>query len=117
MRCMSRSFRDPQLNQNLARVGGYFRNAANTDVELLIADSTTFGLGTSKMLTVRCTACTGDFNSDGFVDDNDFQIFVVAYDILTVPTARCPWVPGQISRGMGLWMTRTSAGLWWRTTC
>jgi len=28
------------------------------------------------------SACTGDLNSDGFVDDADFQIFVVQYDIV-----------------------------------
>jgi hypothetical protein len=31
--------------------------------------------------------CPADFNSDGFVDDLDFQIFTVAYDALVIPPA------------------------------
>ncbi len=88
-----------QLNQNLAWVGGYFRNAANTDIEALVADSTTFGLGTSKMLTVRRTVCAGDFNNDGMVDDADFQIFVVGYDILDCADSAMPaGCPADITR-------------------
>lgn len=30
-------------------------------------------------------ACPGDLNSDGLVDDSDFQIFVVLYDLLVCP--------------------------------
>jgi hypothetical protein len=30
--------------------------------------------------------CLGDLNADGFVDDADFSIFVLAYDILLCPT-------------------------------
>lgn len=30
-------------------------------------------------------ACPGDLNSDGLVDDSDFQIFVVLYDLLICP--------------------------------
>lgn len=88
-----------QLNQNLARVGGYFRNATDTSVEALFADSTTFGVGIGKMLTVQRKVCTGDFNSDGLVDDNDFQIFVVAYDILDCTDASMPaGCPADINR-------------------
>lgn len=32
-------------------------------------------------------SCPADFNSDGLVDDADFQIFVVAYDALVIPPA------------------------------
>lgn len=88
-----------QLNQNLARVGGYFRNAANTGVEILFADSTTFGVGTSKMLTVQRKVCEGDFNNDGVVDDADFSIFVVAYDILDCADGAMPaGCPADITR-------------------
>jgi hypothetical protein len=88
-----------QLNQNLARVGGYFRNAANTGVEILLADSTTFGVGTSKMLTVQRKVCNGDFNNDGMVDDADFSIFVVAYNILDCADGSMPLgCPADIAR-------------------
>ncbi|MBS0188632.1 MAG: hypothetical protein JSS51_11225 [Planctomycetes bacterium] len=88
-----------QLNQNLAGIGGYFRNAANTGTELVITDSTTFGVGISKMLTVQRKVCTGDFNSDGLVDDADFQIFVVGYDILDCADASMPaGCPTDITR-------------------
>ena len=88
-----------QLNQNLARVAGYFRNAANTDNEWLFADSTTFGVGTSNMLTLQRKVCEGDFNNDGLVDDLDFQIFVVAYDILDCTDASMPvGCPADITR-------------------
>ena len=73
-----------QLNQNLARLGGYFRNATNTGTEVLIADSTTFGVGTSKILTVR-RACPCDLNADGIVDDSDFIVFAQAYNNLIDP--------------------------------
>ena len=33
-------------------------------------------------ISVNAAACVGDLNSDNQVDDADFQIFVVAYDIL-----------------------------------
>ncbi|MBL8886997.1 MAG: hypothetical protein JNK16_10070 [Phycisphaerales bacterium] len=88
-----------QQNQNLARVGGYFRNATNTSVELLIADSTTFGVGTSKMLTVQRKVCPGDFNNDGFVDDADFSVFVVGYNILDCADNAMPaGCPADINR-------------------
>jgi hypothetical protein len=88
-----------KLNQNLARIGGYFRNATNTGTELLIADSTTFGVGTSNMLALQRKVCEGDFNNDGLVDDNDFQIFVVAYDILDCTDASMPaGCPADITR-------------------
>ena len=36
------------------------------------------------------SACPADLNSDGLVDDGDFQIFVVAYDILDCADASMP---------------------------
>jgi hypothetical protein len=39
-----------------------------------------FGLGSPLLLIQR--SCPSDLNADGFVDDADFSIFVVAYDIL-----------------------------------
>ena len=69
-----------QLNQNLAGIGGYFRNAANTGTELVISDSTTFGVGTSNMLTVQRKVCIGDFNNDGFLTFEDFDAFVGAFE-------------------------------------
>lgn len=52
------------------------------------------GSANAALLTVVTPACPGDLNLDGFVDDADFQVFVVAYDILecadsTMPAA-CP---------------------------
>lgn len=45
-------------------------------------------------ISVNAAACVGDLNADSLVDDTDFQIFVVAYDILdcTDPAmpAGCP---------------------------
>ncbi|MBX3387970.1 MAG: hypothetical protein KF691_00800 [Phycisphaeraceae bacterium] len=32
-------------------------------------------------------ACPADFNNDGFVDDLDFQIFIVSYNELVIPPA------------------------------
>ncbi|MBY0114132.1 MAG: pre-peptidase C-terminal domain-containing protein [Phycisphaerales bacterium] len=40
------------------------------------------GSANAALLTVAAPPCPGDLNLDGFVDDADFQIFVVAYDIL-----------------------------------
>lgn len=45
-----------------------------------IVSSSSFGLGAPLLL--RLSACPADLNTDGFVDDADFSIFVVAYDIL-----------------------------------
>jgi hypothetical protein len=52
------------------------------------------GSANAALLTGVTPACPGDLNLDGFVDDADFQDFVVAYDILecadsTMPPA-CP---------------------------
>jgi hypothetical protein len=41
-------------------------------------------------ISVNATACVGDLNSDNQVDDADFQIFVVAYDILDCADAAMP---------------------------
>ncbi|MBS0191966.1 MAG: hypothetical protein U0573_04495 [Phycisphaerales bacterium] len=71
-----------QLNQNLARVGGTFINLLNGGTDSLNGDSLTFGVGVGKMLTIQRSVCTGDLNGDCVVDDADFSIFVVAYDIL-----------------------------------
>ena len=32
-------------------------------------------------------ACTGDFNNDGFIDDDDFVVFAQQYNLFTVPPA------------------------------
>jgi len=69
-----------QPNQNIARVGGYFRNRENTSVEILFTDSTTFGVGTSKMVTVVRPGCDADFNDDGFLTFEDFDAFVGAFE-------------------------------------
>jgi len=69
-----------QLNQNLARMGIGFQTA----------DSLTFGVGVSKMLTVQRVVCDGDFNGDNLVDDADFSIFVVGYNILDCADATMP---------------------------
>jgi len=41
-------------------------------------------------LTYVTTACPADLNGDGFVDDSDFPIFVVAYNILDCADAAMP---------------------------
>ncbi len=41
-------------------------------------------------ISVNAAACVGDLNSDNQVDDADFQIFVVAYDILDCADASMP---------------------------
>ena len=50
--------------------------------------------GISVLTPRRARACVGDLNSDGLVDDLDFQIFAVAYDILDcadpATAAGCP---------------------------
>ncbi len=40
------------------------------------------GSANAALLTVTTPACAGDLNADGFVDDADFQLFAVAYDVL-----------------------------------
>ncbi|MGH7244922.1 MAG: hypothetical protein ACREJD_16025 [Phycisphaerales bacterium] len=78
-----------QLNQNLARVGQNF----------LVADSLTFGVGVGKMLTAQTVVCDGEFNGDGFVDDADCSIFVIAYDILDCADCSMPaGCPPDITR-------------------
>ncbi len=53
-----------------------------------------YGPAIDDVSVVAVNACVGDLNNDGFVDDSDFQIFVVAYDILDCADpampARCP---------------------------
>ncbi len=58
--------------------------AALTSVEVLVAGNTNLPPyeGISVLTPRASAACVGDLNSDGLVDDLDFQIFVVAYDIL-----------------------------------
>lgn len=41
-----------------------------------------YGPAIDDVSVIKSAACVGDLNNDGFVDDTDFQIFVVAYDIL-----------------------------------
>jgi hypothetical protein len=41
-------------------------------------------------ISVNAAACVGDLNSDNQVDDADFQIFVVAYNILDCADASMP---------------------------
>jgi hypothetical protein len=41
-------------------------------------------------ISVNAAACVGDLNNDNQVDDADFQIFVVAYDILDCADASMP---------------------------
>lgn len=52
------------------------------------------GSANAALLTVTTPACLGDLNTDGLVDDADFQLFAVAYDLLecTDPAmaAACP---------------------------
>ena len=75
---------------------GTRRGASSPGVEVLVAGYTNLPPyeGISVLTPKRAAACVGDLNSDGVVDDLDFQIFVVAYDILdcTDPAmpAGCP---------------------------
>ncbi|MFO0860065.1 MAG: hypothetical protein U0570_05870 [Phycisphaerales bacterium] len=88
-----------QLNQNLARVAGTFISPITGGGEFLAADSLTFGVGVSKMLTVQRKVCVGDFSGDGLVDDADFSVFVVAYDVLDCgASAMPPGCPADITR-------------------
>lgn len=51
------------------------------------------------MSVIKSAACVCDLNSDGFVDDTDFQIFVVAYDILEcADPAMPPACPSDLNR-------------------
>jgi hypothetical protein len=69
-----------QPNQNFARVGGYIRNLADTSVDILFTDTTSFGVGLNKIVTVRRAGCDGDFNGDGFLTFEDFDAFVAAFE-------------------------------------
>ncbi|HEX8877966.1 MAG TPA: DUF642 domain-containing protein [Phycisphaerales bacterium] len=41
-----------------------------------------YGPAIDDVSVIESAACVGDLNNDGLVDDTDFQIFVLAYDIL-----------------------------------
>lgn len=41
----------------------------------------------NSFASIVISGCAADFNSDGFVDDEDFVIFAASYDMLTVPPA------------------------------
>lgn len=62
---------------------GTRRGVSTALVEVLVAGYTNLPPyeGVS-VLTPRAKVCVGDLNADGLVDDLDFQIFAVAYDIL-----------------------------------
>ena len=53
----------------------------------------------SISITVAIETCIGDLNSDGFVDDADFQIFAAAYNILDcADAAMAPGCPADLNR-------------------
>ncbi len=57
-----------------------------------------YGPAIDDVSVVEVSACVGDLNSDGLVDDNDFQLFVVAYDILLCADAAMPaGCPGDLT--------------------
>lgn len=53
----------------------------------------------SISISVAIETCPGDLNSDGFVDDADFQIFAAAYNILDcADTAMASGCPADLNR-------------------
>jgi len=52
---------------------------------------------------IATSACPGDLNNDGFVDDSDFTIFVVAYNILDcADPAMTPGCPADLNSDGGV---------------
>ncbi|HEX8878089.1 MAG TPA: PKD domain-containing protein [Phycisphaerales bacterium] len=69
-----------------AALGGRTVSVSNAD-----------GSANAALLTVTAPACPGDLNLDGFVDDADFQVFVVAYDVLLCSdVAMAPACPSDL---------------------
>jgi len=75
-----------QLDQHLAKM----RIVTPSAGDEIGKETTDFGVGFGRMITLQRRVCTGDFNNDGMVDDADFSIFVVAYNILDCADGAMP---------------------------
>jgi hypothetical protein len=92
-------------------IGGSITTLTGTTLQIVFGftgyDPSNSGRATLK-LTIGAPPCVGDLNADAVVDDFDFQIFVVAYDILDcadpLMAAGCP----SDLNGDGVSMTETS---------
>lgn len=74
-----------RLSAGTIAIGGSITTLTGTTGQIVFGftgyDSSNGGRATLK-LTIGAPPCVGDLNTDAVVDDLDFQIFVVAYDIL-----------------------------------
>lgn len=88
-----------QLNQHIAKMRVVTPSPTPIAGDEISKETTDFGVGFGRMMTLEKWVRTGDFNNDGLVDDNDFQIFAVAYDILDFADASMPaGCPADITR-------------------
>lgn len=71
-----------QLNQHIAKMRIVTPSPTPGAGDEIGKESTDFGVGFGRMITLQKRVCVGDLNGDQLVDDSDFSIFVVAYDIL-----------------------------------
>jgi hypothetical protein len=74
-----------RLGAGSIAIGGSITTLTGTTLQIVYGftgyDPSNGGRATLK-LTIGAPPCDGDLNADAVVDDLDFQIFVLAYDIL-----------------------------------
>jgi hypothetical protein len=74
-----------RLSAGSIAIGGSITTLTGTTSQIVFGftgyDPSNGGRATLK-LTIGAPPCVGDLNKDAVVDDLDFQIFVIAYDIL-----------------------------------
>lgn len=71
---------------------GLFRPAGHNARRFIGSSTSTFGntalsFAARLAYTPPLNACPADLNADGFVDDSDFSLFLVAYDVFETPAA------------------------------
>ncbi|MBY0113001.1 MAG: hypothetical protein K2Y21_09280 [Phycisphaerales bacterium] len=91
-----------RLSAGSIAIGGSITTLTGTTLQIVFGftgyDSSNGGRATLK-LTIGAPPCVGDLNKDAVVDDLDFQIFVVAYDILDCAEPSMPsGCPSDLNR-------------------
>jgi hypothetical protein len=65
--------------------GTFFRPGDRNIWDYIVSNSS--NLVSGYVVEYSKSACLGDFNGDGFVDDTDFQLFIPSYNALVIPPA------------------------------
>lgn len=91
-----------RLSAGSIAIGGSITTLTGTTLQIVFGftgyDPSNGGRATLK-LTIGAPPCVGDLNKDAVVDDLDFQIFVVAYDILDCAEPSMPsGCPSDLNR-------------------